>query len=126
MLAAVSATAALPVPAFVLAEIGLVIPRMPVELGAIRVCSQNDLNTYTVSLRFDALNLRTQEQLVVDARIAVKPTLMEMRKEYLLAREPAEWLLRKEIEHRKWRADDLAYMPPPAGWIEPPWMRANA
>ena len=119
LLSAMAASAAVPVPDFVLAESGVLIPDKPIILGSIRALTGNSIYTDEVIVRLEAYNGR--EQFGVDF---VVPNGTDMRQRYLEARVFAEQVLRDTLIQEKWMATDMIALPIPAGYVEPEWMRA--
>lgn len=129
LLSAVAASAAMPVPTFVLAEPEVQIAAMPVELGMIRSMCVYDISKDLHLVRFDAMNGRKGEQLNVT--IAVPPIyrksdeqyVSDMRTAYLHERQRAHDLLRNEMIKREWMASDLMPLEmPPGVHALPQWM----
>jgi len=120
LMSAVAVTAELPVPNFVLAEPLVVVPEMPIALGAIRALAQYDIHHMDRHwVRLDAFN--GKDQWAVDFPVAGHG---DIRQNYLEARKVAEEVLRNNLIHEGWKASDLIALPVPQGYKEPAWMSA--
>lgn len=122
LLSAVAATAAIPVPKFVLEEPLVVVPSMPIALGAIREVGYYDIECDQYIVRLDAYN--GLDQFGVDFRVPV--LLNGMRDQYLRTRKIAEECLYNMLIEEKWNAGSMIALPSPSGYVEPEWMRAAA
>ena len=120
MVSAVVATAAMPVPNFVLAEPGVVVPSMPVELGTVRTLAEYDINLDRFVVRIDVFNGRNQWG--VDFWVANAKDASSIRRGYLENRSIAEGVLQDSLIHENVLASDLIALPLPPGYKEPAWM----
>ena len=123
-MSAIAASVAIPVPQFVLAESGIIVPHMPIELGTIRTLAQYTIHRDEYVVRLDALNRRTQDQFHVDFAVRCNARKEQWRDKYIEARNVAESVLADMMRHHGWRADELISLPVPHGYAEPDWMRA--
>ncbi len=123
LLSAVAVTAAMPVPNFVLADSGIIVPGNPIELSSIRELVMYDINRDDFVIRLDALNGRDQRQIFVQANLG---DLIGQRYQakYDEARPKLQKILREEIIKRGWRADELVALPTPRGYEFPAFLNA--
>lgn len=119
-----AASAALPVPKFVLAEPRIIIPSYPVELGAIRVSGTYDMYRCRFLIRLDAFNGKTNDQFSVDMNIPESSDPMENRKNYLEQLKLGEELLLGSLLNEGWMASDMIALPPIPGCHNFDWMHA--
>ena len=118
LLSAFSATVALPVPEFVLADPLVILPEMPITLGNIRRIGAYDIRQDRYIIRLDACN--GKDQYGVDFAIS---SFGDMKHNYIETLKVAETVLRDAIISAGWLASDLIALPTPHGWSEPDWMK---
>ena len=111
MLGALAATAALPVPEFVLAEPQVVVAEFPIHLSDIRQTFGYDIYRDVAIVRLDVFNKRLQEQFFYNMAIPDYGDVNKVREKYLMSREEAQAYLRKEITSRNWNVADMAPLP---------------
>lgn len=110
------------VPKFVLAEPGIIVPKMPLELGKLRELAVYQIEFDNFVVRLDAFN--GKEQFHVETCIKGR-SAEELRSRYLRAREVAQMVLTDRLKFEKWNVRDMVSLPIPRGYSAPTFMRAN-
>ena len=122
MLGAVAASAVIPVPKFVLTDVGVLVPSAPVNLGLIRACHlyRPDMDGHLI--RLEALNVVTREQIGIDFIIPNFKEKSRIREAYLDARFGAEQGLHDDIKQAGWNMADMRQLPAIPDYALPEWL----